>query len=150
MLDSGSQSEARMGYQLVGNDVCVINGSVKAVTVKTCAVKSCEKCSFASQNISSVVMFYNQQRDHCGNILVIFNIFWEQKHSWQVWLLRGSVSLWPVVYLWTGRANVRSEVLLDLGQWPWWQSKLTSFDPILSPYFCKKACISVFQIVLNS
>ena len=53
-------------------------------------------------------------RDHCGNISVIFNIFWEQKYWWQVWFLRGSVSQWPVVYLWTGRANVRSELLLDL------------------------------------
>ena len=69
--------------------------------------KSCSTCT--------------SNRDHCDNISVILNIFWEQKYWWQVWFLRGSVSQWPVVYLWTGRANIRSEVLLDLlleqGSW---------------------------------
>ena len=81
-------------------------------TVKTCAFKSCLKCSFTSQK--HVRWCSTSNRDNCGNIKVIFNIFWEQKYWWHVWLLRGSVSQWPVVYFWTGRANVRSEVLLDL------------------------------------
>ena len=62
------------------------------------------------------VRFYIGNRYHCGNISVIFNIFWEQKYWWQVWLNCGNVSLWDIMYLWTGGANVRSEVLLDLPQ----------------------------------
>ena len=54
-------------------------------------------------------------RNHCGITSVILNIFREQKYWWQVWLLRGRLGQCSVMYLWTVRANVRSQVLLDLG-----------------------------------
>ena len=58
------------------------------------------------------VMFYTtDNRDHCGNISVILNICWLQKYWWQVWFLCGSMRLWDIMYLWTGRATVLSDVL---------------------------------------
>ena len=40
-------------------------------------IVSCEKCSFTSQQISFSSNVLGNT-DHCGNISVIFNIFWEQ------------------------------------------------------------------------
>ena len=107
-------------------------------------------------------------RDNCGNIKVILNIFWEQKYWWHVWLLRGSVSQWHVVCLWTGRANVWSEVLLDLSKIHTWSSdayawsssnlehwsrgqlmQVFTTDPISDIYFMKSADIWSDPIIIT-
>ena len=94
-----------------------INKILKMATIKTCFQKLLKMQSYITKHFKWCSV---GNRDHCGNISVIFNIFWEQKYWWQVWLLRGTVSQWPVMYLWTGRANVRSGVLLDLGILPYY------------------------------